>query len=150
MSDMSATDEREEYTGAFRLVFEYEGEDVRLISQSRIEKALPPGDPSAGRSGFQGTWSELRDSSGATLDRRVLVNALPPDMEVFPEQLGEEIRREPLERRAGVFTLLVPELSGADHVAVLSNAPAEAGDGAATGPVELIRVDLTAGQREEP
>jgi len=149
MSDMSDADEPEEFTGAFRLVLEYEGDDIRLVSKSRIEKALPPGDPSTDLSGFQGTWSELRDSSGTTLDRRVLVNALPSDMEVFPEQLGEEIRREPLERRAGVFTLLVPELADADHVAVLSNALGEPADQAEAGPVELIRVDLTVGEQGE-
>jgi hypothetical protein len=90
----------------------------------------------------------VRDSDGATLDRRVLVDPMPRDAEVFPEQLDGEISRQPLERPTGVFTLLVPDVDGADHVAVLSNAAGQVGVRAAErGPIELVRVDLTA--REE-
>jgi hypothetical protein len=146
MSDVNSTDTPDELPSrrAIRLVFEYEGEEVRLVSQSRIEKVLPPTDQSADALAFRGTWSEVRDADGATLDRRVLVDPMPRDAEVFPEQLGAEISREPLERPSGVFTLLVPDVEGADHVAVLSNSPGQAGVRAAeTGPTELIRVDLT-------
>lgn len=129
---------------AIRLVFEYEGDEVRLVSQSRIEKVLPQTDQSADALEFRGTWSEVRDADGATLDRRVLVDPMPRDAEVFPEQLGAEIRREPLERPSGVFTLLVPDVEGADHVAVLSNSPGQVGVRTAeAGPTELVRVDLS-------
>ena len=64
---------------------------------------------------------------------------------MFPGQLGAEISREPLERPSGVFTLLVPDVEGADHVAVLSNSPGQVGVRAAdAGPTELVRVDLGA------
>lgn len=148
MSDVESLDVPDEQPPrrAIRLVFEYEGEDVRLVSQARIEKVLPQTDQSADALVFRGTWSEIRDADGATLDRRVLVDPMPRDAEVFPEQLGEEISREPLERPSGVFTLLVPDLEGADHVAVLSNSPGQAGvRSAAAEPTELVRVDLTAG-----
>lgn len=135
---------------AIRLVFEYEGDDVRLVSQARIDKALPLTDQSADAASFRGTWSEVRDHDGATLDRRVLVDPMPRDAEVFPERLGEEISREPLDRPSGVFTLLVPELESADHVAVLSNSPGQAGvREAEAGPTELVRVDLTAEEVQE-
>src|SRR3954454_12720705 len=130
---------------AIRLVFEYEGDDVRLVSQARIDKVLPQTDQSVDATSHRGTWSEVRDGDGATLDRRVLVDPMPRDAEVFPEQLGGEISREPLDRPSGVFTLLVPDLEGADHVAVLSNSPGQAGvRSAEAGPTELVRVDLTA------
>jgi hypothetical protein len=150
MSDVQSMDASEDESPrrAIRLVFEYEGEEVRLVSQTHIEKVLPPSDQSADALDSRGTWSEVRDADGATLDRRVLVDPMPRDAEVFPEQLGEEISREPLERPSGVFTLLVPDLEGADHVAVLSNSPGQTGVRAAdTGPTELIRVTLTAGGR---
>jgi hypothetical protein len=133
---------------AIRLVFEYEGDDVRLVSQLRIEKALPQPDQSADALEFRGTWSEVRDAAGATLDRRVLVDPMPRDAEVFPERLGEEISRQPIERPSGVFTVLVPDVEGADHVAVLSNSPGQLGVRAAAEPTELVRVALAAGEAD--
>jgi hypothetical protein len=146
MSDVDSGDTADEEPPrrAVRLVFAYEGDEVRLLSRARIEKVLPQTDQSADAVSFRGTWSEVRDADGATLDRRVLVDPMPRDAEVFPEQLGEEISREPVERPSGVFTLLVPDLDGADHLAVLSNSPGQAGVQAAeSGPTELVRVDLT-------
>jgi hypothetical protein len=145
MSDMASVDARDEEPPrrAIRLVFEYEGDEVRLVSQARIEKVLPQTDQSADASESRGTWSEVRDADGVTLDRRVLVDPMPRDAEVFPEQLGEEIGREPIEHPSGVFTVLVPDLAGADHVAVLSNAPGQVGVRAADAlGTELVRVDL--------
>lgn len=151
MSDVESADlpgEPPPHRRAIRLVFAYEGDQVRLVSRTRIEKVLPQTDQSADALDFRGTWSEVRDAGGALLDRRVLVDPMPRDAEVFPEQLDGEISRQPLERPTGVFTLLVPDVDGADHVAVLSNAPGQVGVRAAErGPTELVRVDLTA--REE-
>jgi hypothetical protein len=149
MSDVESVDAPDEGPPrrAIRLVFEYEGENVRLVSLARIEKVLPETEQSADALEFRGTWSEVRSADGATLDRRVLVDPMPRDIEVFPEQLGEEISREPLEQPAGVFTLLVPDIDGADHVAVLSNSPGQVGVRAADAlPTELVRVDLTSGE----
>lgn len=146
MSDVDSVDVPEEppQRRAIRLVFAYEGDRVRLVSQSRIEKVLPLTDQSADALDFRGTWSEVRDSAGALLDRRVLVDPMPRDAEVFPEQLDGEISRQPLERPTGVFTVLVPDVDGADHVAVLSNSPGQIGVRAAEpGVTELVRVDLT-------
>jgi hypothetical protein len=151
MSDLDAVDDAGEPPPgrAIRLVFEYQGDQVRLMSQQRIEKVLPQTDQSADAAQFRGTWSEVRDADGVTLDRRVLVDPIPRDAEVFPEQLGDEISREPLEHPSGVFTLLVPDMEGADHVAVLSNAPDQVGVRAADAlPTELVRVDLTAGEED--
>jgi hypothetical protein len=152
VSDNEFRDEPDEQQlpRAIRLVFEYEGDDVRLVSRSRIEKFLPQANQSADALEFRGTWSEVRDAAGATLDRRVLVDPMPRDAEVFPEQLGEEISRQPIERPSGVFTVLVPDVEGADHVAVLSNSPAQLGvRTAAAEPTELIRVDLTARENDQ-
>jgi hypothetical protein len=151
VSDNEFRDEPDEQhpPTAIRLVFEYQGDDVRLVSQSRIEKVLPQVDQSADALEFRGTWSEVRDAAGATLDRRVLVDPMPRDAEVFPEQLGEEISRQPIERPSGVFTVLVPDVEGADHVAVLSNSPGQLGVRTAAEPTELVRVNLTAGEGDQ-
>jgi hypothetical protein len=149
MSDVEPMDAPDEAPPgrAIRLVFAYDGDEVRLVSQARIEKVLPETGQPADALESRGTWSEVRDAGGATLDRRVLVDPMPRDAEVFPEHLGEEISREPLEHPRGVFTLLVPDIDGADHVAVLSNSPGQAGVRTADAPpTELIRVDLTAGE----
>jgi hypothetical protein len=145
MSESVDAPDEEPPPRAIRLVFEYDGDDVRLVSRARIDKVLPQTDQSADATSYRGTWSEVRDGDGVTLDRRVLVDPMPRDAEVFPEQLGEEINREPIDHPSGVFTLLVPDLAGADHVAVLSNSPSQAGVRSAEAePSELVRVDLTA------
>ena len=77
MSESVDTPDEEPPQRAIRLVFQYEGDDVRLVSQARIDKVLPQTDQSADATSYRGTWSEVRDGDGATLDRRVLVDPLP-------------------------------------------------------------------------
>jgi hypothetical protein len=45
-------------TEAIRLTFSYKGTDIKLISQNKIEKKLPPSSNISNKSGF---WFEVID-----------------------------------------------------------------------------------------
>ena len=62
MSDVESADLPEEPPPrrAIRLVFKYEGDQVRLVSRSRIEKVLPQTDQSADALDYEGATSEMR------------------------------------------------------------------------------------------
>ncbi|GAA0464260.1 hypothetical protein Ade02nite_31200 [Paractinoplanes deccanensis] len=122
---------------AVRLVFEYDGDEVRMLSQQRVELTIPSaGEPAAG-------WrAELRTAEGGVLDRRGLP-WIPLDAEVFAPGVDGEpsVRRVPAERRTGVFTVLVPDLPEADHLALVD----DAGGPPETRQVrEILRVPLRA------
>ena len=126
---------------AVRFVFAYDGDDVRLLSRRRVEVLAPPSDaveePAAGRRGLR---AEVRAAEGATLYRK----AMPPvrhDRELFSDEPGNSLSRLPVERPAGIFTVLVPDTPDADHLALLSGGPA----GVRTllaGPDEILRVSM--------
>jgi hypothetical protein len=133
--------------GAVRLTFRYEGDEVRLVSSRRVDKLLPPGEPAAAeRPGF---FAEVRGPDDRILDRRLLHQPVRRDAEVFTGDPERPLARVPVERPAGVFSLLVPDLEEADYVALVERAaPAEPGL-AAAAPTELIRVPLRGGQGPE-
>lgn len=103
---------------AIRMFFSYDGEEVTLISQQRLEMALPPSDlqEPQSRAGF---WAEVRDADGAVLDRRAMPDPLRTDVEVFSPE--ETPRWVALDRPQGDFTVVVAHHPGADHVALVAN-----------------------------
>jgi hypothetical protein len=47
------------------------------------------------------------------------------DAEVFSEDPGRSVARIPLDRLSDVFTILIPEIEGADHLVLMGTPPAE-------------------------
>ena len=134
------SDDREVEPAAVRLTFRYDGEDVQLLSLRRVRKVLSPSETRENWQDRLGSWTEVRDADGKTLDRRVLNDPVPTDAEVFPEGLGEPITRVPLDRPSGVFSVLVPDLEGADYVSLMRSTSTDRE--AFVGPSEVIRVPL--------
>ena len=67
-----------------RLTFSYEGSNIQLISQQKIEKVLPPSGPSDNSKQNQtGFWYQLTDSKNNTLYRQVMDFPIKTDTEVF-------------------------------------------------------------------
>jgi hypothetical protein len=104
-------------TNAVRLIFEYEGDQVRLVSQHPVDIAI---------SGFDiaqkeqpGHFVYARDAAGRTLARVPIREAFATSLEVFPENHGEPIIRVDVARPRGAFTVVVPALKEADHVSVV-------------------------------
>ncbi len=128
---------------AVRLIFAYDGGDVRLVSRQRVDMVTPATDPAGGERLAVGVWAEVRDVEGQVLDRRAVPDFLRPDVEVFGVDPGPSVSRAPVERPQGAFTVLLPELPGADHMALLAAPDPTGPTAAAAGEArELARVDL--------
>jgi hypothetical protein len=126
-----------------RLIFSYDGDDVRLESRQPVEMLASPSDPVEGYENETGFWTEVRNAQGSVLHRQIMHDPIPRDTEVFSPDPERSIARVAIERPHGVFWVLVPLVPGADHVALMGVPPAGA---AALSPavVELQRVSLTA------
>ncbi len=129
-----------------RLTFEYDENGIHLLDRLRVEKLAPPSDPVSGHEGQHGFWVELRDAGGRILHRRVMHDPFVQDREVFLPDPDHTIARRPVEEMRGTFIVEVPEVEGADHVALFSSAASQARSvQAAAGPapaVEVARVAL--------
>ena len=111
---------------AVRLVFEHDGDTVRLVAELPVEGA--PAQSDAGGAPARGHYVELHASDGALLSRVAVPQAFPDTVEVFPETAGDPILRVPAER-TGTFTTVVGIPQAAARVAVVrvSESPDAAG-----------------------
>jgi hypothetical protein len=108
---------------AVRLIFEYEGDDVRLVSQQPVDVAVTGFDLTRERR--PGHYVEVRGARDETLSRVRVPTDLAASAEVFPEQPGEPITRVDLPVARGAFTVVVPASEAADHVSLVRVPAAE-------------------------
>ncbi len=109
---------------AVRLIFEYEGDEVRLVSQQPVDVAVP---------GFNlaevahpGHYVETRTAADEPLSRVPVRDAFSASAEVFPEKPGGAITRVDVAHPKGAFTVVVPAGPAATQVALLHvRTPAE-------------------------
>jgi hypothetical protein len=107
---------------AVRLIFEYDGDKVTLISQQDVQIAAAR--LSALRQPPPGNYVEVRAADGGALSRVPIGEALSTSVEVFPEDSGEAIVRVDVAKPRGAFTVVVPASGDAAQVAVLRAATA--------------------------
>ena len=112
-------------TPVMRLIFEYEGDQVRLVSQAPVNLSITGFD--LARTQRPGYYIDTRDAAGQTLARVPARNLFATSAEVFPERPGDLISRVEVETPRGAFTVVVPAGSGADSVSVVRVAPGVAG-----------------------
>ena len=98
-----------------RLIFEYEGDTVRLVSQIPVDANIPQFAPTQQSADH---FVETRNGRGALLARVPAPSAFLQSTEVFPENHNEPITRIDTEAR-GAFTVVVPAQDEAERVAVL-------------------------------
>ncbi len=115
-----------------RLIFEYEGDRVRLVSQQPVDmESLPVERALVDHPGY---YVDSRNAKDATLARVPARSAFVGSVEVFPEKQGEPIHRVDVPTPRGAFTVIVPTPEATDHVTVLQIKPgAPAGDPSARG-----------------
>ena len=113
---------------AIRLIFEYEGEVVRLISQQPVEMAVAGSDISELDPAVH--YIDTRDAAGKTLARVKARGAFSTSAEVFPEQAGEPITRVDIPTPKGAFTVVLPITDNADHFTLVKIAPGVQAPGA--------------------
>lgn len=125
---------------ALRLVFEYDGSFVRLVSRDRVDAVTLPSDPLDSFEGRSGFWYEVTDGGSALLYRRVTHNPLAFASEVHDP---ERSARAGVAETSGVFSLLVPELRDGRQILLVGSPPGEQG---LAQPASVIGVfDLTEG-----
>jgi hypothetical protein len=124
-----------------RLIFEYEGDRVRLIVQQPVDTAFASLDAPAGD--HPGFFVDSRDASNATLARVAAHDAFAGSAEVFPERPGEPITRVDVGTPRGAFTVVIPAPDTTDHVTVLQIKPRpQPVDGASAVPAAPEVIDL--------
>ncbi|MFE9960582.1 hypothetical protein [Micromonospora sp. NPDC005299] len=101
--------------GAVRLIFEYEGDTVRLVSQEAVDVEIPRFAPTEQQAEH---FVETRDDKGNLLSRVPVRGGFVQSTEVFPEDHNEPITRVDTEAR-GAFTVVVPAPREAVRVAVM-------------------------------
>lgn len=106
---------------AIRLIFEYEGDQIRLISQQRVDVAIPG--HKLPQEAQEGKFVEVRNAARDPISRVRIADSLGASAEVFPEQPGEPITRVDVERPKGAFTVVVPAPEEAREVAVVQLTP---------------------------
>ena len=119
-------------SSAIRLIFEYEGDQVRLISQQAVDMDIT--EPDNVQADTPGHFIESRDINGQTLSRMHAHDAFLSSLEVFPEIHGQPILRVDLEQPKGAFTVVIHAPPEATQITVVRVAPGLGAAAAPTGP----------------
>jgi hypothetical protein len=104
---------------AVRLVFQYDGDQVELLSQSPVTMVVPRTDPGQAA---PGVYVDSRSADGAPLARVRAHKAMAASTEIFPSRPEHRLRHIARPQR-GAFSVVVPMSEDADHVAVVGIAP---------------------------
>jgi hypothetical protein len=106
---------------AVRLIFEYDGDQVTLVSQQPVDIAVPGFDLAPDLK--PGHYIEARSAANEPLSRVPIREAFATSAEVFPEHPGEPITRVDVAKPRGAFTVVVPAGPDAARVALLHVRP---------------------------
>ena len=104
---------------AVRLIFEYEGDEVRLVAQQRVDVVVPGLDLDVSPMPRPGHYVEARNAINEPLSRVPVREALSGSAEVFPEEPGSPITRVDVAEPRGAFTVVLPAPETAEQVAVV-------------------------------
>jgi hypothetical protein len=107
-----------------RLIFEYDGDQIRLIKQQEVDMAPPPGDAKSFLAQESGFWLEVRNVGMQVLHRQIMRDPIATHPEVFSDGGGKTIARSNEPSRKGAFTVVVPESPDNDHLAFVRANPA--------------------------
>jgi hypothetical protein len=102
---------------AVRLIFEYEGDRVRLVAQHPVEVAGANVESATNEQ--VGFFVDSRDKSNLTLARVPARHAFSSSVEVFPERHDEPITRTDVAQPKGAFTVVLPAPDETDHVTIV-------------------------------
>jgi hypothetical protein len=108
-------------TKARRLTFSYKGTNIKIISQHKIEKVLPPSDYLDTKNNRSGFWYEITDDNQNILYQKSISNPIQTDIEVFSNKLEESIMRQKISQIEGTFSILIPDLPDAKTFSLFGN-----------------------------
>lgn len=147
-SSQEQTVDTRQYRHSIRLQFQFDGESLRLISQTRIRKIAPASPVPRPKVGQQrGFWVEIQTADKRTVFHRILHNPLRTHVEVHsPDRKPRIVTGPPM---PGIFEVLVPDIPNAVTVAVFGMPlDAERARGAKECSEELGRFDLSTRNKE--
>ncbi|HEU4389106.1 MAG TPA: hypothetical protein VFV34_14995 [Blastocatellia bacterium] len=132
-------------SGSVRLILEYDGDEIRLVSRQEVDMEPPLSDPTTAPAEQAGFWLEVRDSKLQVLHRQVMHDPAMTHPEVFSNEPGKSIVRSSKPVAKGAFTVIVPAVPDSDHVAFIRKGPgtqAKAAPGITTATGEVARIPL--------
>lgn len=138
---------REPRNQALRLLFEYKGNEITLISQERVSMLPPPPHPLTPRQDERGFWLVLSDGDGRPLYRRVMDNPIREDLEVITDDDDQPLARLRVKTRSGRFFVVVPYIGAARSIALFGESTRTRAKAQATS--ELRRFDLHSQPKRE-
>jgi hypothetical protein len=101
---------------SYRLTFSFDEAGLRLVRRTPRLQPAPPSDNVARAPLPNAILAELRSSRGVVLYRKRLRDPIPQDVEVFDAQgMPHRVRAV---RSRGMFSVIVPNLRGANTVAI--------------------------------
>jgi hypothetical protein len=106
---------------AFRVTISYAEKSFKLESAIRVEKVTPPSAKIEGPEYGVGAWFTVEGAGGHTLYRRVIDN--PFDGHEVPTGEERGMRRVRIPNLPQAFTLLIPDIQGAEALAVYASQP---------------------------
>ena len=114
---MSSEGSRFQPRRAIRFIFEYEGDQLRLVTQQAVDLVLD--EARAREADAPGYYLDARDAAGRTLARVAARGAFARSTEVFPERHDAPISRIDVQPERGAFMVTLPADAGIDHVTVV-------------------------------
>jgi hypothetical protein len=107
-----------------RLTFEYDGDQIRLVSEQHVRMIVPPSQPAEQADALGAFQVLLRDQQDQPVLRFARANPIRRDAEVFsPPGADQSIARVPVDRPKGSFVLLVPDVPGAATLELVGPPP---------------------------
>lgn len=128
------------YTHSLRLTFTYKGGDARLARVERVAMLAPAVVTPPPERDQAGYWIEVRDSAGKLLYHRPLHDPMRATVEVFGEEPGDPIYRQPNKSPEGEFEVIVPDLPDAARFSF--NGPPSSAKTPGTSSKELVQHDF--------
>jgi len=101
-----------------RLTFRYDGDRIELVSDQTVMMTVPRPEPGDAAPPHGALSFVMRDDQDQPLARVVHVSPLAHDAEVFPPP-GESPQRVPVAQPKGAFTVLVPDVPGAQKIELI-------------------------------
>jgi hypothetical protein len=119
------------YTHTLRITFAHDGPNLEIVRVQRVAMRAPATLPQAGEN-QAGYWLEVRDSKGALLYHRPIIDPTRRHIESYGEEPGAPMQRHAATGDRGEFEVLVPDLPDAQTFRLHGPTPAPAGMAAAS------------------
>jgi hypothetical protein len=124
-----------------RLTFEYDGDQIRLVSEQHVRMIAPPSQPLEQAEALGGFHVLVRDEQERPVYRFTRTSPIKHDAEVFNEPGAERsVQRVAVDHPKGAFVVLVPEVPGAKTVELVGHPPRA--DAFREQPTTLARFEL--------